>query len=78
MSAPSKNPFKSAKFRAAIYSFVGTLLTLCAVIFGLDGKTIAAILSAVGALSNLLALLNVPFGFTVEDDGPDHGPEGDQ
>lgn len=68
MSTPSKNPFKSAKFRAAIYSFVGTLLALCAVIFGIDGKTIAAILSAVGALSNLLALLNVPFGFTVEDD----------
>ena len=64
----SKNPFQSAKFRAAIYAFIGTLLTLCTVIFGLDGKTVAAILTAVGALSNLLAFLNVPFGFTVEDD----------
>lgn len=62
------NPFKSAKFRAAIYSFVGTLLALAAIIFGLDGKTIAAILAAVGALSNLLAVLNVNLGFTVEDD----------
>ena len=65
----SKNPFKSAKFRAAIYAFVGTLLALCALIFGIDGKTVAAILAAVGALSNLLALLNVPFGFTVDESG---------
>lgn len=70
----SRNPFKSGKFRAAIYTFTGTLLALATIIFGLDGKTTAAILTAVGALSNLLAFLNVDFGW-ISGDGPDEGDE---
>jgi hypothetical protein len=63
-----KNPFKSGKFRAAVYGLSIAILALLSV-FGLVTAQVAtAIGGVVGALTALLALLNVDFGFDAEDD----------
>ena len=63
-----RNPFKSGKFRAAVYGLAMAILLLLSLFGVVTAQVATAIGGVVGSLTALLALLNIDFGFDAEDD----------